>query len=328
MITEEEEWDLQAAEYVLGTLHEETHRVFDALSKVDEDWQRRVQRWRVCLDPLNVLTKPIEPPTHVLVSVMERVNELPSSEPVKTTKALTSSALATSALSAQASSDDMVHSGAEGAALAKPLALSSALTTVSSSHSLPERTRTISAHARDAADSDELSVPAHVTIRVLNERARYWKLAAMVSTLAFIGTLFLAPRYLEQRQSTLNTARTVAVLQDDTNAPLWTVSYHVNGNSMQPADNSSQGTISVTAVGDPQASAPSDHQLWIVFPEDAGVRSVGRMPDAQGETVTLDLPIALAEAGEFAVTQASLERVPRPDDGSFVARARIINLIN
>lgn len=328
MITEEEEWDLQAAEYVLGTLHEETHRVFDTLCKVDEDWQQRVQRWRVRLDPLNALTQPIEPPTHILPAVMDRVDGLPSSESVKTTKALSSSSWATSALSAQDPADDTANPGAEGVALAKPLALSSALTTVSSSHSLPARTQTISAHARDAADSDEMPVPAHVTIRVLNERARYWKLAAMVSTLAFIGTLFLAPRYLDQRQSTVNTVRTVAVLQDDTNAPLWTVSYHVDGKSMQPADHSSQGTISVTAVGDPQASAPSDHQLWIVFPEDAGVRSVGRMPHAQGETVTLDLPIALAKAGEFAVTQASLERVPRPDDGSFVARARIINLLN
>ena len=75
MSTDESDWDLEAAEYVLGTQSDENTRVYDALYKVDTDWQQRVHYWQERLNPLHASTAPVQPSRDVLEKVLERIDD-------------------------------------------------------------------------------------------------------------------------------------------------------------------------------------------------------------------------------------------------------------
>ena len=288
MSTEEQDWDLQAAEYVLGTLSDQDQTVYDALYRVDEDWQLRVHRWQARLNPLNALTKAVEPPSGLLSTVMARINELSSLE---------------------SSSIQSTNSGPADAALVSD-PLSAATDQVTGEVS------------QKNGDHPKRPSPS-VTLNLLRERVRYWKFATAIAVASMVGILILAPRYLEQRLPLESTVRTVAVLQSESSGQLWVVTYLPDAQS----DNStagSHGAISVTTVGDPQLLPEQSHQLWMVLPEDADVRSVGLVPDRQGEAVTLELPVALAEATEFAISLEPQGGVPGPEHGPVVTRTFIL----
>lgn len=59
------EIDMQAAEYVLGTLSAEERRTFEAQMKSDASAQRAVEVWQRRLAPLNVALGEVAPPAHV-----------------------------------------------------------------------------------------------------------------------------------------------------------------------------------------------------------------------------------------------------------------------
>lgn len=66
-------WDLQAAEYVLGSLSEEDRSVFEKLLQSDPDVQRRVLDWEIRFDPLHRNTRPVEPSPQVFEKIKARV---------------------------------------------------------------------------------------------------------------------------------------------------------------------------------------------------------------------------------------------------------------
>ena len=74
MNNNEQEWSLQAAEYVLGSLDEHDTRVFDQLYQVDSDWREQVHHWRTLLDPLNDSTPSVEAPGRILKAALVRIN--------------------------------------------------------------------------------------------------------------------------------------------------------------------------------------------------------------------------------------------------------------
>ena len=282
---EEQDWDLQAAEYVLGTLDDQDHRVYDTLYQVDEDWQRRVNRWQARLNPLNALTQAVEPPDHILAAVLARISDessLESSTMQTSMSDLADDTLVTYPLSA--AEDDFAD------------------------------------EVRHTSDDQPIPVSAAVTLGLLRERVRYWKFATAMAVASMVGILVLGPRYLERRIQSETVIRTVAVLQSESTGALWAVAYHTD------AQASDGGTISITAVGVPQLSSDQSHQLWMVLPDDAGVRSVGLAPDTQGETVTLELPVALSDAGEFAVSLEPSGGVPGPEHGPVVTRTFILQV--
>ncbi|WP_297294993.1 anti-sigma factor [uncultured Methylovirgula sp.] len=59
------EIDMQAAEYVLGTLSAEERSAFEALMKSDASAQRAVEAWQRRLAPLNVALGEVAPPAHI-----------------------------------------------------------------------------------------------------------------------------------------------------------------------------------------------------------------------------------------------------------------------
>ncbi|MFK8083118.1 MAG: anti-sigma factor [Granulosicoccus sp.] len=295
MSAEENSWDLQAAEYVLGTLSEDERKVFDALYRVDSDWQRRVHQWQERLNPLHESTTPVDPPEHVLAQVLAQIHDEPSSD-VNPTQATTTIP-------------------------GRPVANSSSI--ADSSAQLHE-SESLSPIAGGRAIEQKVG-EALVSMATLNqwkERARYWQLTTLVAVLSLVGLIVLGPSYLATRSSVKSIGSTVAVLQGENLQPLWAVSYAPENNGA--SDVSATGTVSITVVGQPQLSAEQSHQLWMVLPEGAGVQSVGLVPNNPGETITVALPIGLNDAAEFAVSLEPLGGVPGPEHGPVVARTFIV----
>lgn len=71
---DDEWWDLQAAEYVLGMLPEHEHQVVSRLLVADADIQKKVSDWEHLLDPLNGSTFDVTPPPGVLKSVLSEID--------------------------------------------------------------------------------------------------------------------------------------------------------------------------------------------------------------------------------------------------------------
>lgn len=283
MSTEEQNWDLEAAEYVLGTLSAQDRKVYDALYKVDSDWQARVHNWQARLNPLHDSTPPVEPPDYILADVLERIN------------------------------DDLSLNDV----FAQPL-------DDSPPDIVSEDVQVIEVAEADVPviDSD-LSSPPLAALEQLKESVVYWKMATVLALSCIAALFILGPRYLELQSPEQPLVRTVALLQGQANEPLWAVSYYPRS-AQQESETGSLGLVSVTVIGEPQLTEEESHQLWMVLPENEGVRSVGLVPNEAGETATFELPIALDEAAEFAVSLEPLGGVPGPAHGPVVTRTFII----
>lgn len=69
-------------------------------------------------------------------------------------------------------------------------------------------------------------------------------------------------------------------------------------------------TISITAIAPPDIEASQDHQLWMVMPDDGGVRSLGILPKDTNTTVTVTVPQLQSDAVAFAVSLEPLGGSP------------------
>ena len=285
MSTDESNWDLEAAEYVLGTQSEENTRVYDALYKVDSDWQRRVHYWQERLNPLHASTAPVQPSREVLEEVLERIDDAAEyAQPVSDISANDSQAISLSKLPTSNGRTDGPHSGDNG------------------------------------GTDEHLKATLTQTLEQWRERARYWQLTSLLALVAIAAIVFVGPKYLDRQRQPSGEMRTVAVLQDDSNAPLWVISHQ----QASSTDQQSSGSLVVTALGETAASDQQSHELWMVLPAGVGVHSVGLMPASPGQTVTLELPMALTEANEFAVSQEPSGGAVGTEHGPIISRSSII----
>jgi len=292
MSTEEDSWDLQAAEYVLGTLSDDERKVYDTLYKVDSDWQRRVHAWQERLNPLHDSTPPVEAPARVLSAIMAHIH---NEERLSATDADRSTS--TPPIGSLPTGDQQDHLDSDYQA------------------------DNVSGNSRvDDSSAEPFLSPA--LLNQWKDRVRYWQLTTLCAVASLVGVVVLGPSYLAKRAPYNSTVGTVAVLQGEAFEPLWAISYSPTPKAITGA--ASQGTVSVTVVGQPQLSVEQSHQLWMVLPDGAGVQSVGLVPNNPGETITIDLPIELSEAAEFAVSLEPLGGVPGPEHGPVVARTFIV----
>ncbi len=289
MSIEEREWDLAAAEYVLGISSDEDRKVFDRLYQIDEDWITRVHRWESRLDPLHKSTVPVNPPAYVLTQVIARINsEKTVATPI--TDLLDSSELL------------LTERGDDASIINQPR----------------PATQVASTRNQGSAPSSSSVI---TSLEQWRERARYWQLATLMAVASLVGVAVLGPDYIARQYAQPDIGKTVAVLQSEELQPLWTVTYSA------PSDRGgtvSTGRVSITVVGEPQLTAEQDHQLWMVLSGEAGVQSVGLVPNVAGESITFDLPVGIEEATEFAISIESLGGVPGPAHGPVVTRAFIV----
>jgi len=290
MSTEERNWDLKAAEYVLGTVVDEERKVLDKLYEVDNDWQQRVHRWQARLNPLHESTPSVEPPGYIFAAIKARIhNEV-------------------SPLSAQVQSSAGSSSTPDHAGSATQL----------------ESVRQVASSTERLLGQRENDVSSTLeTLKQWKARARYWQMATLFAVASLAGVVMFGPAYLARQLPVTDMVRTVAVLQSEKNQPLWTIML-APATGAEQSEVVSGGVVSVTVVGEPTLSDTQSHQLWMVLPEGAGVRSVGLVPNESGETATFILPIPLEEAAEFAVSLEPFGGVPGPEHGPVVTRTFII----
>ena len=289
MSTDESDWDLEAAEYVLGTQSDENTRVYDALYKVDTDWQQRVHYWQERLNPLHASTAPVQPSRDVLEKVLERIDD-----------AADDTAEDTSRVSEMSANDSQAVS------------LNKSLIAIGSN---------VENRGYDDSDADEHSKTSLTqTLEQWRERARYWQLTSLLGLVAIAAIAFVGPKYLDRQPQASSELRTVAVLQDDTNTPLWVISQLQEPDT----DELSSGSVIISALREISASDQQSHELWMVLPDAAGQESVGLLPASLGQTVTLELPIALDQSEEFAVSLEPPGGSAGTEPGAMIFRSSII----
>ncbi len=304
MSIDERNWDLAAAEYVLGVGSDEDRKVYNRLYEVDEDWQHRVHRWQSRLNPLHESTPSVKPPERVLSALMARVEREVVSE--------------SSAVAPVAHGVDGQSSGAtEDAPVER----------VDHVQVIPQKPDAVPVSGRvNRQAAQQVDTAPMATLELWRERARYWQLATVMAVASLVGVVVLGPDYLARQYGQPDIGQTVAVLQGDEQQPLWAVTY-AQGSARAPsegADSQATGIVSITVVGEPILAAEQSHQLWMVLPEGGGVRSVGLVPSVSGQTATFELPLSLDEAAEFAVSLEPLGGVPGPEHGPVVTRAFIV----
>jgi len=299
---DETEWNLEAAEYVLGTHTEENDRVYDALYKVDADWQHRVQSWRAELNPLHASTMPVYPPDELIDTILDEVEA--TSGRFDAPKDASSSDTLTDTF-VNGSENTVTVGSYQSATAAKELAI----VPVQANNYYPEPATK--------------PVPSSGYWR---EKARYWQLCTLVALVSLVGLAFVAPAYINRHSTAQSDIRTIGVLQNDASEPLWVVNL-APPSPLSFFDNDSPEVVTVTAVGDSASLADDQsHQLWMGSVDTDVLLPVGLLPEETGETATMELPANMVDAIEFVVSLEDQAGATGPDYGPIVTRSSILQI--
>ena len=160
------------------------------------------------------------------------------------------------------------------------------------------------------------------TIELWRQRTRFWQAATLLSvvSIASIAAILVFKPMPMQQPNPDELPITVAVLQNEQNAPVWAVSLRNSGQD----DSGEYGELVVTVVGDTDIDSTQSHQMWMVLKDAKGVQSVGLLPDAAGEVRRLVLPRPLSDAAELAVSLEAKGGVPGPEHGPVVTRTFVV----
>ena len=254
---DEEWWDLQAAEYVLGSSSAERRQIIARLLMSDKYMQEKVALWEHRLDSLNDQTEEVVPAADIFSKILKRIHELPdSSTPV-------------------------------GTKLAMP--------------------------RRDFRDRKWKALSV-VSIAV----------AACMATVAFFAVQ--DNDFLRQSpDDTVSSAATVAVLEDASGLPVWSINIANSGLINNAPENGGLGNdVVVTVVGSIPLADDKSHQLWLVPSDGSDVRSVGLIPNEVGRTVRMALPAELTPGVSFAVSLEDEGGVPGPEHGPVLTISEIV----
>ena len=72
---DEQWWEAQAGEYVLGTLRGTERDVFEKILLVDAEVREKVERWQDRLSDLDLLTPAVQPPDYLLPAILAKIQE-------------------------------------------------------------------------------------------------------------------------------------------------------------------------------------------------------------------------------------------------------------
>lgn len=131
---------------------------------------------------------------------------------------------------------------------------------------------------------------------------RIWKSIAGLATAASVALVaLLVNNYSPVAQVDSIGVDSFTLIQNEDQMSLWIVNVNAKANSLQ-----------VIAIAPPEINSDQIHQLWIVKPNDAGVSSVGLLPQVAGGSVTLELTPEASDATLFAVSLEPQGGSPEP----------------
>ncbi len=139
-----------------------------------------------------------------------------------------------------------------------------------------------------------------------------------VGSLAMAACAVLAfALFQTQRTSQHHPYDAISIVSSEEAVALWVVNASL-----------STQTITITAIAPPDIEASQDHELWMVMPDDGGVRSLGILPKDNNSTVTVEVPQLQSDTVAFAVSLEPLGGSPESAPTGPVLYQGAFNRIN
>lgn len=265
---DEEWWDLQAGELVLGTLDDHERDLFESIRKRDPEFQYRITQWETRFAPLDRSLNPETPPEHVWQAIESNLG-------IRVNKPISSDSILNQTAALEHVQDAF-----------KLKAISSDFT--------PLESQSITGTVHDLTTAAAPEQTPSNTARKIN----IWRdLTLLASTACLIlGMIAWNAQYEKERTSNSPQALSpqydvISVVLDEQSEPLWVVNAATNSHSLR---------VSALETIDP--GQDKAYQLWMIR-ADNGVSSMGLLPVVTGKTVILDAPELSRDGVEFAVSQ-------------------------
>jgi len=261
---DEQWWDAQAGEFVLGTLRGAERDVFQKILATDSDVQRRVEYWQQRFAHLDEQIESVLPPDYILPLIIERVRNGDSHDaPVANNAAF-----------------NTVSDTASQQAPSTP-----ASKVVDTANAAPE-------HSSNVEVMPQREERSHKRSRSSRRAIRTWKTVSAFAVAATVALAALLVQTLNQPIPVTDTLlKVVSVVQSEEMDALWVLTTQ-----------SDSAVLQAVALAPPPIDSTQSYQLWMVKPDDAGVSSVGLLPLDVGETKQLTLQIPTEQAQLFAVS--------------------------
>jgi len=304
-------WRTHSADYVLGLLSNAERLVFERIMPTEPELQEFVIDWRETLQPMSDAIPPIQPPEHILPSLISNIPVASQNEFVEQdfdatqdNSALSSTALVVAGSAAQSISetdaaDDQYHAQS-----------------VNQSNSQPDDN-----HHYPSASAEDL-VDGTAFMRLLESKQAAtdsWRGFAGLATAACLLTGIVGWMGFQNAQTTQAepTYDSVSVLQNIAAQAIWVVD--------SSADTK---TLRVTAVAPPALEQGQAYELWMVKADDSVV-SMGLLPTQAQVSSQINAQRFSAEADSFSVSVESVSGSPEPiPTGPVLYRGKIQALSN
>jgi len=284
---EEEWWKEIAAEYVLGTLRGADLELFKTILETDEEARQEVIRWERRLAPLNETTAPQKPDAQVWLQIQQRIRA--SAEQRQ------SAIDAADAFNAdQAHPDDIVDDVVyELSADGDPsLGARAHDTQDAPTGDDLESTQPIDDEPLSDANADRITFDPIALEPPAAKRNYWWPSIAVLATAASVLMGVLLSRQMQLLPATPSfKSDGVSIVFDDQANPLWLVQADFTTDRLQ-----------VTALAPPPIDSGKDYELWQVMPDEAGVASVGLLPEGTGLSREISVEKLASVFDAFAVS--------------------------
>ena len=272
---DEQWWDAQAGEFVLGTLRGAERDVFQKILATDSDVQCRVEYWQQRFAHLDEQIESVLPPDYILPLIIERVRNGDRHD------------------AAPVANNTASSTGSDTASQQAPSTPASKV--VDTANAAPE-------HSSNVEVMPQREERSHKRSRSSRRAIRTWKTVSAFAVAATVALAALLVQTLNQPIPVTDTSlKVVSVVQSEEMDALWVLTTQ-----------SDSAVSQAVALAPPPIDSTQSYQLWMVKPDNAGVSSVGLLPLNVGETRQLTLPIPPRQAQLFAVSLEPAGGSPDP----------------
>jgi len=266
-------WLSHAGDYVLGLLSDPDRLVFERIMQVDPEVHQLVVDWREKLQPMSDALTPVEPPAHILASLVTNLPEQPMA----------------SGVPAHAHG----HNNSETVKLED-----GAMYAVADENEMD---------AEEIAEADKqaaLLADGTAFQRMLDGKQKSadgWRSFAGWATVACVLGGIVAWMGFDQLKS-LNTDQpfdSISVVADDSKAPLWIVDSSADAKVLR-----------ATAINPPEAESGKAYELWVNKSDDSLV-SMGMLPTSANASSQFNAHKFDPEASSFSVSLEPADGSPQ-----------------
>jgi len=313
-------WRTHSADYVLGLLSNAERLVFERIMPTEPELQEFVVDWREKLQPMSDALPPIQPPDHILPSLISNVtiaaNEDSASDDNDATQdnslnldhvESTGTEMVVGHTNADKWTDSSAgsHSGSQSDSQGyNPGNQSVDQPTDQPGYESEFQSDDINDSQLNVDASADKLVDGTALMRLLEKKQKgidAWRSYAGLATAA--GLLLAALGWMGLQKTQLDSAEPtfdgISIVQNVDAKALWVVD-----------SSASEKKLRVTAVAPPPLDEGQAFELWMFEPNDGGVVSMGLLPARANESAQFNVHRFSAEAESFGVSIESAEGSP------------------